>query len=127
MHQIAFPLLTLYFFRNSVQLTKLKSWIAKSLDKSHMLLSSISFILTFLVCCIEVMDIPHSLFEEKLEKLKNSKGVKLDTDLTANDLKDLVKQYKNVYLEAKGEKFPSGAACYTINFFTFCCYTFILS
>ncbi|KAJ1427246.1 Pyruvate/Phosphoenolpyruvate kinase-like domain superfamily [Sesbania bispinosa] len=54
-----------------------------------------------------VMDIPHSLFEEKLEKLKIAKGVKLDTDLTANDLKDLVEQYKNTYLEAKGEKFPS--------------------
>ncbi|RDX97532.1 Pyruvate, phosphate dikinase, chloroplastic [Mucuna pruriens] len=54
-----------------------------------------------------VMDIPHSLFEEKLEKLKNTRGVKLDTDLTAYDLKDLVEQYKNVYLEAKGEKFPS--------------------
>ncbi|RHN64189.1 putative pyruvate, phosphate dikinase [Medicago truncatula] len=54
-----------------------------------------------------VLDIPHSLFEEKLEKLKYSKGVKHDTDLTANDLKDLVEQYKSVYLEAKGEKFPS--------------------
>ncbi|KAJ1395154.1 Pyruvate/Phosphoenolpyruvate kinase-like domain superfamily [Sesbania bispinosa] len=54
-----------------------------------------------------VMDIPHSLFEDKLEKLKIAKGVKLDTDLTATDLKDLVEQYKNTYLEAKGEKFPS--------------------
>ncbi|CAL0330688.1 unnamed protein product [Lupinus luteus] len=54
-----------------------------------------------------VLDIPHLLFEEKLEKLKNAKGVKLDTDLTASDLKELVEQYKNVYLEAKGEEFPS--------------------
>ncbi|GAU11079.1 hypothetical protein TSUD_197030, partial [Trifolium subterraneum] len=54
-----------------------------------------------------VMDIPHSLFDEKLEKQKHSKGVKHDTDLTADDLKDLVEQYKNVYVEAKGEKFPS--------------------
>ncbi|KAE9602025.1 putative pyruvate, phosphate dikinase [Lupinus albus] len=54
-----------------------------------------------------VLDIPHSLFEEKLQKLKNTKGVKLDTDLTASDLKDLVEQYKNVYLQAKGEEFPS--------------------
>ncbi|XP_027916592.1 pyruvate, phosphate dikinase, chloroplastic-like [Vigna unguiculata] len=54
-----------------------------------------------------VMDIPHSLFEEKLEKLKSVKGVKLDTELAAHDLKDLVEQYKNVYLEARGEKFPS--------------------
>ncbi|KAK6130390.1 hypothetical protein DH2020_035895 [Rehmannia glutinosa] len=54
-----------------------------------------------------VMDIPHSLFEEKLESMKNAKGVKLDTDLTASDLKELVEEYKGVYLEAKGEKFPS--------------------
>lgn len=54
------------------------------------------------------MGIPHSLFEEKLEKLKNAKGVDLDTDLTASDLQKLVEQYKNVYMEAKGEKFPSG-------------------
>ncbi|GLT42044.1 hypothetical protein SLA2020_160660 [Shorea laevis] len=54
-----------------------------------------------------VMGIPHSLFEEKLEKMKESKGVELDTDLTAADLKELVEQYKKVYLEAKDEEFPS--------------------
>lgn len=54
------------------------------------------------------MGISHSLFAEKLEKLKDAKGVKLDTELTASDLKQLVEQYKNVYVEAKGEKFPSG-------------------
>ncbi|KAL3812749.1 hypothetical protein ACJIZ3_014017 [Penstemon smallii] len=54
-----------------------------------------------------VMSIPHSLFEEKLGKMKNAKGVKHDTDLLASDLKELVEEYKGVYLEAKGEKFPS--------------------
>lgn len=54
------------------------------------------------------MGIPHSLFEEKLEGLKVAKGVTLDTDLTASDLKELVAQYKTVYYEAKGEQFPSG-------------------
>ncbi|KAF2287773.1 hypothetical protein GH714_002659 [Hevea brasiliensis] len=54
-----------------------------------------------------VMGIPHSSFEEKLEKMRDAKGVKLDTDLTAHDLKELVEQYKNVYLEATGEEFPS--------------------
>ncbi|KAJ6323514.1 hypothetical protein OIU76_010924 [Salix suchowensis] len=54
-----------------------------------------------------VMGIPHSSFEEKLEKMKESKGVRLDADLTAADLKDLVAQYKKVYLEVKGEEFPS--------------------
>nr|AIR93776.1 pyruvate orthophosphate dikinase [Kalanchoe fedtschenkoi] len=54
-----------------------------------------------------VMGIPHSAFEEKLEKLKEEKKVKLDTELTADDLKELVAQYKEVYLEVIGEKFPS--------------------
>lgn len=54
------------------------------------------------------MGISHSLFEEKLELLKHTKGVKLDTELTSSDLKELVQQYKNVYLETKGEEFPSG-------------------
>jgi len=56
------------------------------------------------------MGIPHSAFEEKLEKLKQQKGAKLDIDLTASDLKDLVEEYKNVYVEVKGTKFPSGIA-----------------
>lgn len=54
------------------------------------------------------MGIPHALFEEKLEALKASKGLRLDTELTAADLKQLVSEYKNVYLQAKGEQFPSG-------------------
>lgn len=54
------------------------------------------------------MGIPHSSFEVELENLKTSKGVKQDTELTASDLKELVDEYKNVYLKATGEKFPSG-------------------
>lgn len=54
-----------------------------------------------------VMGIPRLLFEEKLEKMKEAKGFKLDTELKASDLKELVEQYKKVYLEAKGEAFPS--------------------
>ncbi|GKV39096.1 hypothetical protein SLEP1_g46910 [Rubroshorea leprosula] len=54
-----------------------------------------------------VMGISHSLFDKKLEKMKESKGVELDTDLTAADLKELVEQYKEVYVEARGEEFPS--------------------
>ncbi|CAL9078980.1 unnamed protein product [Musa textilis] len=54
-----------------------------------------------------VMGIAHSLFEEKLEALKKAKGAKQDTDLSAADLQELVAQYKNVYVEAKGERFPT--------------------
>lgn len=62
----------------------------------------------FILMGLKVMGIPHSLFEEKLEGLKAAKGVTLDTDLTATDLKELVAQYKKVYYEAKGEQFPTG-------------------
>lgn len=54
-----------------------------------------------------VMDIPHALFEEKLEAMKVTKGLRNDIDLSASDLKELVGQYKDVYVEAKGEQFPS--------------------
>lgn len=54
------------------------------------------------------MGIPHSSFEEKLEQMKGSKGIMLDTELTASDLKELVEQYKSVYVEATGQDFPSG-------------------
>lgn len=54
------------------------------------------------------MGIPHALFEEKLEYMKSAKGYKLDTELTASDLKELVEEYKSVYVQTKGEKFPSG-------------------
>ena len=45
-------------------------------------------------------------FEEILEKKKESKGVELDTELTADDLKELVAEYKAVIKEKKGLKFP---------------------
>ena len=61
------------------------------------------------------MGIPHSSFEEKLENLKAAKGVKLDTDLTAEHLKELVELYKNVYIEAKGERFPSGTTYFDLS------------
>ncbi|KAL8161920.1 hypothetical protein V2J09_013409 [Rumex salicifolius] len=54
-----------------------------------------------------VMGIPHSSFEEKLESLKAEKGVKFDAELASSDLKELVNQYKKVYLESTGQAFPS--------------------
>ncbi len=46
-------------------------------------------------------------FEEVLEKIKKSKGVELDTELDANDLKEVVKQYKAVVEEYTGSEFPN--------------------
>lgn len=52
------------------------------------------------------MDIPKVRFESLLEDMKERKGVSLDTDLDAEDLKLLVEEYKRVYKEEKNEDFP---------------------
>src|SRR5262249_19556285 len=43
------------------------------------------------------MGVEHELFEHELSSLKKVKGVKLDTELSAENLKELVKRYKAVY------------------------------
>ncbi|MBN9122604.1 MAG: pyruvate, phosphate dikinase [Planctomycetes bacterium] len=52
------------------------------------------------------MGLEHEHFEHELHSMKEAKGVKLDTDLTADDLKELVKKYKAVYKKDVGEDFP---------------------
>ena len=54
-----------------------------------------------------VMEIPKSLFEDAIDEMKNKKGVKLDTELDANDLKELVKSFKGIYMKEHGSEFPS--------------------
>ncbi|MEB2284646.1 MAG: pyruvate, phosphate dikinase [Polyangiaceae bacterium UTPRO1] len=46
-------------------------------------------------------------FEEILERKKQARGAKLDTELTAADLKELVAEFKAVIKEKKGTDFPS--------------------
>ena len=53
-----------------------------------------------------VMEIDKAKFESLLTKMKEEKGVKQDTELDANDLKNLVAQFKEVYKAEKGEEFP---------------------
>ena len=53
-----------------------------------------------------VLDIPDTAFEEVLEAVKEEKGAKIDTDLTADDLKELLAKYKVVVREHKGFDFP---------------------
>ena len=54
-----------------------------------------------------VMEIPKALFEEAIDKMKQSRGVKLDTELTADDLKELVKIFKEIYRKKHGSEFPT--------------------
>lgn len=53
-----------------------------------------------------VMGVEHHVFEHILEKKKKQIHVELDTELKANDLKDVVRQYKAAYQEETGEEFP---------------------
>lgn len=53
-----------------------------------------------------VMDVEHDKFEEALQSKKDKKNVKFDTELTAEDLKELVEDYKKIIKEAKGKNFP---------------------
>jgi len=53
-----------------------------------------------------VMEVPHDDFEHVLEKKKQQVGAKTDTELNANDLKDVVRQYKKIYLDHTKEEFP---------------------
>ena len=50
---------------------------------------------------------PKSSFERKFDKIKEEKGVKYDTELTSEDLKDVVSIYKNEYKNISGSDFPS--------------------
>jgi len=53
-----------------------------------------------------VMGIPHEKFEEILDKKKKEKNAKFDTDLTAEDLKEVIEEYKKLIISEKGESFP---------------------
>ena len=53
-----------------------------------------------------VMEISKSKFERVLDDIKEKKGVKFDTDLSADDLKDVIAQYKVLYKAEKGTDFP---------------------
>ena len=53
-----------------------------------------------------VMEIPKSLFERVLDEIKEGKGVHFDTELTAEDLKEVIVRFKKIYQERMGEEFP---------------------
>ncbi len=53
-----------------------------------------------------VMEIPKSYFERILDEIKDSKGVNFDTELTADDLKEVIQKFKQVYKDKMGTDFP---------------------
>lgn len=54
-----------------------------------------------------VMEIEKSKFEAILDAVKEENGAKFDTDLTAENLKEVVKRFKVLYKEEKGTDFPN--------------------
>ena len=55
------------------------------------------------------MEVGKKYFEELIDKMKEEKGVSLDVELTAEDLKTLAGQFKAEYKEKIGTDFPSDA------------------
>ena len=53
-----------------------------------------------------VMDVPKKNFEEIIDELKEKKGVTNDLDLTADDLKEMIAEFKKYFKSVKGFDFP---------------------
>ncbi|HOO28504.1 MAG TPA: PEP/pyruvate-binding domain-containing protein, partial [Lachnospiraceae bacterium] len=53
-----------------------------------------------------VMEMSKKFFEGILDEIKEAKGVQYDTELTADDLKEVIARYKSVYQEKMGTEFP---------------------
>ena len=54
-----------------------------------------------------VMEVGKKYFEELIDKMKEKKGVKLDVELDADDLKELAREFKEEYKNKIGSEFPS--------------------
>ena len=54
-----------------------------------------------------VMEVGKKYFEELIDQMKEKRGVTMDTELTAEDLKELAEQFKAEYKEKIGSDFPS--------------------
>ena len=53
-----------------------------------------------------VMEVPKSLFERVIDEIKEDRKVHFDTELTAEDLKEVIRRFKEIYKEKMGEEFP---------------------
>ena len=53
-----------------------------------------------------VMGLEKSRFERIIDDMKEKKGVKMDTELDVNDLKEMVVKFKEFYKEELGKEFP---------------------
>ncbi|MCL2352283.1 MAG: pyruvate, phosphate dikinase [Firmicutes bacterium] len=56
-----------------------------------------------------VIGVAKSKFERVLDEFKETRRVKNDIDLSAEDFKDVVRKFKEIYREDQGKEFPSDA------------------
>ena len=56
--------------------------------------------------CDVVLGVPLRLFDERLEDIKHERGVELDTELSAEDLRGLIEDYKQIVEREHGSPFP---------------------
>ena len=54
-----------------------------------------------------VMELPKKNFEQLIDEMKEKKGVQLDSELTTEDLQELVSQFKAFYKAQMGNDFPA--------------------
>ena len=52
------------------------------------------------------MGVEHDKFEEIIAEVKSHRGIKEDTELTTEELQEIVQKYKAMYKKEKGEDFP---------------------
>lgn len=54
-----------------------------------------------------VMELPKKRFEEIIDEMKEERGIKDDSEFSAEDLKLMVERFKKFYFEQRGEMFPT--------------------
>ncbi|MCI9415386.1 MAG: pyruvate, phosphate dikinase [Clostridiales bacterium] len=54
-----------------------------------------------------VMELPKSNFEKIIDEMKEARGIQMDTDFTADDMKEMTLKFKAYYKQEKGVDFPA--------------------
>ncbi|MCI8554642.1 MAG: pyruvate, phosphate dikinase, partial [Clostridiales bacterium] len=54
-----------------------------------------------------VMELPKSNFEKIIDEMKEARGIQMDTEFTADDMKEMTRKFKEYYRQEKGAEFPA--------------------
>ncbi len=54
-----------------------------------------------------VMELPKSNFEKIIDEMKEARGIQMDTEFTADDMKEMTLKFKAYYKQEKGVDFPA--------------------